>query len=129
MRQRVPRGPELRDSQLPRCEGVPHAPHLFAEPSFGETRRDLLAVGEWNDLDLEIPTLSWIERQPKPHSRIVDLAALRQDHLSLQRQVTVVGDQELVALLVVLERARVGKRFGAQRITEREVVVLDRKDV
>ena len=49
--------------------------------------------------------------------------------MRLQRQVAVVGDEELVSLLVVLVRSRLGQRLRPHRITEREVVVLDGEDV
>ena len=63
------------------------------------------------------------------HLRAVDLSALREDHLRLQRQVAVVGDQELVPIRVVLDGLRIGQRLRARRVAEREVEVLDGEDV
>ena len=63
------------------------------------------------------------------HLGTVHLAALGEDHLRLQRQIAVVRDEELVSLLVVLVRPRRRQRLCPERVAERKVVVLDRKDV
>ena len=63
------------------------------------------------------------------HLRTVDLSPLREDHLRLQGQVAVVGDQELVPALVVLDGLGIGQRLRADGVAEGEVEVLDGEDV
>ena len=63
------------------------------------------------------------------HPRAVDLSALREDHLRLQRQVAVVGDEELVPPRVVLDRPGLWQRLRAEGVAEREVEVLHGEDV
>ena len=63
------------------------------------------------------------------HLGTVDLAALGKDHLRRQREITVVRNEELVSLLVVLVRPRRRQRFRPERVAERKVVVLHGKDV
>jgi uncharacterized membrane protein len=102
---------------------------LLAEAELGEARRDELAVGQRKHLDVEVPALARVEAEVEDHPRPVHLTALGEDDLRLRRGLAVVGDEELVALLLVLDRPAVGKRLRAQRVAEREVEVLDGEDV
>ena len=129
VRQGVPRRSELRYPQLPGGERVADATDLLTEAAVGEPWRDELAVRKRDDLDVEAPALARLQREMELHRGAVNLAALGEDHLRLQREIAVVGDQELVALLVVVVRPGLRERLRAKRITEREVVVLHGEDV
>src|SRR5689334_1067041 len=129
MPQRVPRCAQLRNPQLPCGQRVAHAPDLLPEPQLREARRNELSVWQREHLDMQPPALARLEREVVHHPRAVDLAALGEDHLRLQRQLAVVGDEKLVAALVVLDRPAVWKRFRAQWVAQGEVEVLDGEDV
>src|SRR3954451_908881 len=127
--ERVPRSAQLRHAQLPCGQRVAHAADLLAESEPREARRDELAVRQRDPLTVKPPALARRQREELHHPRAVDLAALGEDHLRLQRQLAVVRDHELVAALVVLDRAAIGQRFRTERVTEGEVEVLDGEDV
>src|ERR671931_54865 len=50
-----------------------NARDLLAEPALGEARRDLLAVRQWEDVDVELPPLARLEREAVAHVRVNSL--------------------------------------------------------
>jgi hypothetical protein len=129
-RQVLPARAQLRYAQLPRGQRVAHTADLLAEAPLCEARRHRLAVREREHVDVELPALARLERDAVADQAVRRLPALREDDLGRVHEVRVdVLDQELIALVVEGAAQPRRQRVGAERVAEREVVVLDREDV
>ena len=88
----------------------------------------LVAAERRDDVEAEIPGLPGLELDPEPDLPRLDVPALGQDHLR-SREPGVVVEDELVLVLLVAPFGRRWKWDRLDRVTEGEVVVLDREDV
>ena len=91
-------------------------------------RLHLSSVERGNDVHLEVPGRPRVELDPVPHLARLDEALLREDHVRACGA-RVVGEHELVVLLVVAHLGRLRQRESLERVAERDVEVLDREDV
>ena len=126
----VPARVELRDAQPPGRDRVHHSVALVAEAPLDLLRHRHLAVEGGRHVDPEVPALARLELDPVAHSRAVRLPRGREDDLRPRHvSVSAVLQQQLPVVAVVVDRDERRQRLRAQRVAEREVVLLDREDV
>ena len=126
----VPRRVELGNAQTPGRERVADPVPLVAEAPLDELGHLDLSVEGHHEVEACLPALARRKLDPVANGRAVRLSLGREDDLRAG-YVTVGGvlEEELAVGAVVAPLDELRQRVGAHRVSEREVVLLDREDV
>ena len=127
--ERIPAGGQLRHLQLPGGERVGDPGPFLAEPAGADRPRDLPALARvGDDVRRHLPARARLELDAVAHRPAVHLTRLGERDLGSRVLLRIV-EHQLCVVRVEDGRRRLGERSRVRRVTEREVVLLDREDV